>query len=118
MKTLEPKSWNLQARLEVVASLLDNTVAAGPEFSRTVREAIQAIHNKDVTIESLTTDLTFKPFDHYYSYPQDNDLVLARTDDGRMMVWRWSFLINAMKTSTPDHLQFPATGWLSIKALR
>lgn len=43
----------------------------------------------------------------------DDDLVLAVTADGRMMIWRASLLSgNLARTANgtqPDHLQFPAT---------
>lgn len=46
--------------------------------------------------------------------PADETLALARTADGRTMVWRGSLLHSALRPSTPNHLQFPATQWIAL----
>lgn len=48
------------------------------------------------------------------SAPIDDTLILARTDDGRVMVWSGKLLERAMGRTTPDHLRFPATRWMPI----
>lgn len=115
LRAIEPHWSNIIARMEVVAEALDYFEA--PEFSKTIRGAEQLYHNNSVHIQNLEADLTFKPFDHW-CIPLDDALVLARTDDGRMMIWKWSLLKSAMDSKTPDHLQFPATGWISLQSLR
>lgn len=42
----------------------------------------------------------------------ENDFVLARTADGRVMQWRASLLARNLKGPTPDHLGFPAIEWM------
>lgn len=42
----------------------------------------------------------------------ENDFVLARTADGRVMQWRASLLARNLKGPTPDHLRFPAVEWM------
>lgn len=46
------KWWNLQYRLETAAQEVD-AAGADPMWAALFREAVQALHNKDVTIESL-----------------------------------------------------------------
>jgi hypothetical protein len=50
------------------------------------------------------------------SAPTDDTVFLAATADGRMMIWRGHFLVTAMKDSTPDRLQYPATHWRPLPA--
>jgi hypothetical protein len=45
------------------------------------------------------------------SAPKGDEIFMAATADGRIMIFRGSILANMMKRSTPDHLQFPATHW-------
>ena len=42
----------------------------------------------------------------------ENDFVLARTADGRVMQWRASMLARNLKGPTPNHLSFPAIEWM------
>jgi len=48
--------------------------------------------------------------------PDDNTSVLARTEDGRVMIWRASILHNTLRNrdKLPNNLQFPATQWMPI----
>lgn len=46
--------------------------------------------------------------------PDDETQVLARTDDGRAMVWRANNLKIALGPRTPRHLQFPATRFIPL----
>jgi len=115
LEAIKPHPLFIMARLEIAANLLDHLNA--PKFAKVVREALQLYHNKSVELQNREADLTFKPFDHY-CVPTDDALVLARTDDGRMMIWKWSILKSTMDPSTPDHLQFPATGWIDLRMLR
>lgn len=48
------------------------------------------------------------------SAPRDDTLFLAKTADGRMMIWNGSLLHSAMSSQTPNHLQFPATRWMPL----
>ena len=43
--------------------------------------------------------------------PRGEEIFMAATADGRIMIFRGSILANMMKRSTPDHLQFPAVAW-------
>ena len=38
-------------------------------------------------------------------------IILAITEDGRLMLWRAAVLKAALRPSTPRHLQFPAILW-------
>ena len=49
--------------------------------------------------------------------PTGDDLFLAATEDGRIMIWRGSILARNLKGPTPDHLSFPAVAWQPLPAL-
>lgn len=53
--------------------------------------------------------------------PEDDDLILAATDDGRRMIWRIVLLKHQLahtaKGKQPTHLQFPATRWMRLPPL-
>lgn len=44
-------------------------------------------------------------------------LILAKTADSRMMMFHRNILQGAMSEKTPKHLQFPATHFITKKAL-
>jgi len=46
--------------------------------------------------------------------PQGDEIFMAATADGRITIVRGSILVNMMKKSTPDHLQFPAIAWMDL----
>lgn len=46
--------------------------------------------------------------------PTTDALILAATDDERVMVWRPIVLASALAKNTPDHLSFPAVRWRYI----
>ncbi len=46
--------------------------------------------------------------------PEGNELILAKSDLGGVMVWRADILRNAMLPTTPQHLRFPAVKWMEI----
>lgn len=48
------------------------------------------------------------------SLPDGDEMIIARTDDGRVMVWRANILARNLRGPTPEHLQFPATHWTNI----
>jgi len=48
--------------------------------------------------------------------PKGDEIFMAATADGRIMIFRGSILANMMKKSTPDHLQFPAIAWRDLPA--
>lgn len=48
--------------------------------------------------------------------PDDDTLVLAGCPDGRIMIWQSSILARNLRGPTPNHLQFPATGWMLLPA--
>ena len=43
--------------------------------------------------------------------PSGEEIFMAATAHGRIMIVRGSILATMMKSSTPDHLQFPAVAW-------
>jgi hypothetical protein len=45
------------------------------------------------------------------SLPDDDTVVVARTADDRVMVWRAPILRAGMDPRTPEHLKFPAVLW-------
>lgn len=53
--------------------------------------------------------------------PEDDDCILAATDDGRRMIWRIVLLkhqlANTARGRQPAHLQFPATRWMRLPPL-
>lgn len=63
--------------------------------------------------ERLRAAASWQPMD---TVPTDDSRFLAKTDDGRAMIWNGKLLATAMASNTPDHLQFPATGWMWIPA--
>jgi hypothetical protein len=49
-----------------------------------------------------------------HSMPSNDSMVIAKCDDGRVMVYRASILARNLQGPTPNHLQFPATKWMPI----
>lgn len=43
----------------------------------------------------------------------EDDFILARTEDGRVMQFRASILARNLKGPTPEHLSFPAIEWMA-----
>lgn len=54
----------------------------------------------------------------YLDQKKPDDMVLAKTEDGRMMMFRVSILQNMLRSDTPNHLQFPATHFISQDTLK
>lgn len=50
------------------------------------------------------------------SMPVDDTMILACTDDGRIMIWRGCYLSRNIAGPTPEHLKFPATFWQHLPA--
>lgn len=56
------------------------------------------------------------PWQPMDTLPEDASIVFAGTADGRIMLWKPSLLLHAMRGDTPEHLKFPAVGWLPVFA--
>ncbi|GEN63565.1 DUF551 domain-containing protein [Acetobacter oeni] len=56
------------------------------------------------------------PWQKIEAVPSGDEIFLAATIDGRVMVVRGNILQNMMRKDTPAHLQFPATHWMPLPA--
>jgi hypothetical protein len=61
--------------------------------------------------DRLKTDGAWRPID---TVPKGDEIFMAATADGRIMIFRGSILANMMKKSTPEHLAFPAIAWMPL----
>ncbi len=59
-------------------------------------------------LAKLRAEAEWRPIE---TVPRGEEIFMAATADGRIMIFRGSILANMMKRSTPDHLQFPAVAW-------
>ena len=48
------------------------------------------------------------------SLPDDENIILAKTNDGRVMIYRGSILARNLRGPTPEHLRFPAVKWMPV----
>lgn len=64
--------------------------------------------------EVLSADICWQPAS---TIPNDDTVLLAKTADGRMLVWRGSILRHQLSRYTPEHLRFPIIGWIDLKDL-
>jgi hypothetical protein len=61
--------------------------------------------------DRLKTDGAWRTID---SIPKGDEIFMAATADGRIMIFRGRILARMMKASEPVHLQFPAIAWMPL----
>lgn len=50
-------------------------------------------------------------------WPRRQELIIAATADYRRMIWQPAVLKNALASTAPEHLRFPATHWMYVADL-
>lgn len=64
-------------------------------------------------IDAIAAEFGWRPIATLAAETADGDAVVARTADGRTMVWRVGMLL-AVMDKAPDNLAFPAVEWLRL----
>ncbi len=65
-------------------------------------------------LAKLRAEAEWRPIE---TVPSGEEIFMAATAHGRIMIVRGSILATMMKRSTPDHLQFPAVAWKPLPSL-
>lgn len=73
-------------------------------YERTCEERDAALSE----LAKLRAEAEWQPIE---TMPKGEEIFMAATVDGRIMIFRGSILASMMKCSTPGHLQFPAVAW-------
>lgn len=74
----------------------------------------EVLHD-EVLVDAVAAEFGWRPIE---TLPEDDRLVLAKTADGRRMLWPTALLRGNLKRAAagrePEHLKFPAVAWTEI----
>lgn len=124
IRAYEARSLAWNCVLFVDHKALASLASAGEDAQKPYRDAWQRIFADDslaLIRKRMSADNIMRIIRHVHAAMWrpietleggENDFVLARTVDGRVMQWRASLLARNLKGPTPDHLSFPAIEWM------
>ena len=80
----------------------------GPDVASTTADLLSALSAALSEARGKVGEAEWRPIE---TVPSGEEIFMAATAHGRIMIVRGSILATMMKRSTPDHLQFPAVAW-------
>lgn len=108
---MSPRDCALRALRNWILSHGDGAVPlAGEHHDRTHEVAFDP-----KLVAAVEAEIALSPWQPIAGADLDHDRVIfARTEDGRVMLWRTTILAAAMQPRTPEHLKFPATEFMEV----